>query len=99
MRSAADVVAELLELIHPVLQEYGDAQWVTSMVGDIMRHGPGSRTQRGAYAARQDLHDVVEAALHGTHNPNHAHGVPGAILAEAWALVDAEEAMLETTGK
>lgn len=93
MSAVKGVIVELLELVHPVLREYGEAEHVAEVIGDMLHHGNGSRRQRDAFAMRQDQHDVVEAALRGTHNPNHTHGIPGAILAESWHLTDTENAL------
>ena len=91
-----DVVTELLKLVHPVLVECDEAEDVEAVVGDMLKHRNGSRRQRDAYAVRHDPHDVVEAALRATHDPNHSHGVPGAILAEAWALLHTEQMQTES---
>lgn len=99
LRPAGDVVMELLTLVDPALRDYGEAEHVRSVIGDLLRDGNGSRQQREAYAKRHDLHDVVKVALRGTHDPMHVDGVPGAILAETWALTDIETApMLATVG-
>lgn len=95
MRAVRTVVVELLDLLRPVLLEHGEAEHVEAVVGDMLRHGNGSRRQRDAYRVRRDPHDVVEAALRGTHDPNHAQGVPGAILAETWSLTDTETVLIE----
>jgi carboxylate-amine ligase len=60
---AGDVVAELLELLHPVLVEYQEDEHVQAIVADMLGHGTGARYQRDAYATRHDLRDVLEAAL------------------------------------
>ena len=69
-RPAAAVVAELLELIEPVLVENDEAQDIGVAVDDMLEHGTGSRVQRATYALRQDLHDVVDAAMRRTHTPD-----------------------------
>ncbi|MGX5358236.1 glutamate--cysteine ligase [Kocuria sp. KH4] len=61
--AAGEVVAELLELLHPVLSEAGEEEHVQAVVATILREGTGARRQREAYASRHDLHDVVAAAL------------------------------------
>lgn len=91
-RFSQDVVAELLEVVRPVLQEGGEAEYVADVMDDIWTHGTGCRRQRDAYAIRQDPHDVVAAAMYATHDPSHAHGVPGGILAEAWTLAESGKA-------
>ncbi|GAB2605781.1 glutamate--cysteine ligase [Kocuria himachalensis] len=62
--AAGEVVAELLELLHPVLAEAGEDEQVQAVVATMLREGTGARAQRDAYATRHDLHDVVAAALH-----------------------------------
>lgn len=62
--AAGEVVAELLELLHPVLAEAGEDEQVQAVVATILREGTGARAQRDAYASRHDLHDVVAHALH-----------------------------------
>ncbi len=64
---AAEVVAELLDLVHPVLAEWGEAEQVEAVVAGVLRDGSGARRQRAAFAARQDPHDVVRTALEATH--------------------------------
>ncbi|WP_344121345.1 glutamate--cysteine ligase [Kocuria aegyptia] len=64
---AGDVVARLLEVLRPVLAEYGEEQQVEDVVADILRHGSGAHLQRHAYADRHDLRDVVVTALAATH--------------------------------
>lgn len=90
--SAREAVMELLSLVEPVLREYGEDDYVETVIGDLLRHGNGSGRQRRAYAQRHDLQDVVRVALRGTHDPTHAVGIPGAILAETWALTNVEHA-------
>ncbi|MEX5294378.1 glutamate--cysteine ligase [Kocuria sp. CPCC 205268] len=64
---AAEVVAELLELVRPVLARWGEVAAVETEVAGLLRDGSGARQQRTAFAARQDPHDVVRAALAATH--------------------------------
>jgi carboxylate-amine ligase len=61
--AAGEVVAELLELLHPALAETGEEEQVQAVVATMLREGTGARAQREAYASRHDLHDVVAAAL------------------------------------
>ncbi|TWH32387.1 carboxylate-amine ligase [Isoptericola variabilis J7] len=60
---AGDVVTELLLLLHPVLDEYGEEELVRSVVTSILADGAGTRRQRAAYARRQRATDVVADAL------------------------------------
>ncbi|GAA1758865.1 glutamate--cysteine ligase [Kocuria aegyptia] len=62
--AAGEVVAELLELLRPVLAEAGEDEQVQAVVVAILREGTGAHRQREAYASRHDLHDVVADALH-----------------------------------
>ncbi|KUG55397.1 carboxylate--amine ligase [Kocuria rosea subsp. polaris] len=64
---AAEVVAQLLDLVRPVLAQWGEAGQVEAVVAGILRDGSGARRQRAAFAARQDPRDVVRAALEATH--------------------------------
>ncbi|MGJ9404518.1 carboxylate-amine ligase [Arthrobacter sp. KK5.5] len=66
-RPAGDVVFMLLDLLRPVLAEYGEEQTVERVVADMLSHGTGAQRQRKAYAPRNDLRDVVYAALAATH--------------------------------
>lgn len=93
-RAPKDVAAGLLDFVRPVLTEYGDWEQVEAGVADMVERGTGSRRQRETYAVRHQVGDVVEAALRATHCPNEHHGVPGAILAEAWALLDSQERLV-----
>lgn len=64
---AADVVAALLEVIRPVLLEYGEEAMVREAVAELLNGGAGSERQRATYAERQQLNDVVSMALGITH--------------------------------
>ncbi|HEY4614317.1 MAG TPA: glutamate--cysteine ligase [Citricoccus sp.] len=66
---AGDVLARLLDLVRPVLAEYGEEQQVETVVADILRRGTGARRQRQAYAARHEPRDVIADALAATHAP------------------------------
>ncbi|MGF9664261.1 glutamate--cysteine ligase [Arthrobacter crystallopoietes] len=65
--AAGDVVAEMLESIHPVLKEWQEDSLVESLVTDILRHGPGARRQRQMHAETGALAPVVREALELTH--------------------------------
>ena len=64
---AAEVVAQLLGRVRPVLVETEDITAVESAVADILLHGSGATRQRGAYRIRHDLSAVLKAALAATH--------------------------------
>lgn len=64
---AGDVVFQLLDLVRPVLAEYGEESPVESAMADILRRGTGARRQRQAYAARLEARDVVADALEASH--------------------------------
>ncbi|MCP2286722.1 carboxylate-amine ligase [Promicromonospora umidemergens] len=57
------VVAELLHLLQPVLDEYGEFDLVRTVTAAIVEHGSGARHQRQAYARSEDPADVVDIAL------------------------------------
>jgi carboxylate-amine ligase len=61
--AAGEVVAALVDLLRPVLDEYGEADRVRAVVAQIVRDGSGARRQREAYARRNDPVDVVDVAL------------------------------------
>lgn len=67
---AGDVVAALLDLVRPVLAEYGEQERVEAVVSQMLRDGTGGRVQRDAYAERENTMDVVDAALQLTHQPD-----------------------------
>ncbi|MEX5257444.1 glutamate--cysteine ligase [Kocuria arenosa] len=64
---AADVVAQLLEVLHPVLTEHGEAEQIGSVVAEILHHGSGARRQREAFRAGGVL-AVVRMAIEATHS-------------------------------
>ncbi len=63
---AASVVAELLDLVQPVLAEHGEDEEVRLVVAEIVTGGSGARRQREAFETRGDLGDVVDAAVHAS---------------------------------
>jgi glutamate---cysteine ligase / carboxylate-amine ligase len=65
---AGDVVNRLLDVVRPVLADYGEEGPVEAVVARILRRGTGAHLQRDAFAARQDMRDVVVAALEATHS-------------------------------
>ena len=64
---AGDVVARFLEILRPVLTEYGEEEQVEAVITDILRRGSGARHQRQTYATRHDLREVVVAAVEAAH--------------------------------
>lgn len=64
---AADVVAQFLGAVGPVLSEYGEERTVSAVVDDILRHGSGARAQREAFRRHGDVADVVAMAVEATH--------------------------------
>ena len=83
--AAGHVVAELLHLLRPVLDEYGERDLVRTVVGEIISHGSGARHQRRAFARSEDPAEVVDIALGiGTPNrPREARAGPGTGPADA----------------
>jgi glutamate---cysteine ligase / carboxylate-amine ligase len=63
---AADVVSRLLDVVRPVLVDYGEEDPVEAVVAQVLRQGTGSHLQREAFAARGDVRDVIAAALEAT---------------------------------
>lgn len=70
---AAEVVSEFLDLVLPELAETGEEDAVTQAVAEIVDGGTGAALQRSAFATRQDLRDVVAAALGLTHGEQPPH--------------------------
>jgi carboxylate-amine ligase len=67
---AGHVVADLLDLLRPVLDEYGEDEQVQAVVAEILQDGPGAQRQREAFARRHDLNDVIDTAVRlGTPEP------------------------------
>jgi carboxylate-amine ligase len=64
---AGEVINQLLDLVRPVLVDYGEEGPVEAVVHRILRQGTGAHLQRRAFSARQDVRDVVAAALEATH--------------------------------
>jgi carboxylate-amine ligase len=64
---AADVVGRLLDVVRPVLVDYGEEDVVEAVVTRILREGNGAQAQREAFAARQEPQDIVAAAVAATH--------------------------------
>ncbi|GER23218.1 putative glutamate--cysteine ligase 2 [Zafaria cholistanensis] len=63
---AGDVVARFLDVLRPVLGEYGEERPVEAVVGDILRTGTGARLQHEAYRQDGPVH-VLRAAVDATH--------------------------------
>jgi len=74
---AASVVAELLDLVQPVLAELGEEEEVRLAVAEMVTAGSGARRQREAFERRQDPADVVDAAILAS-VPAAASGSPAA---------------------
>lgn len=64
---ARDVVSRLVDVVRPVLADYGDEGPVETIVSRILCRGTGAERQREAFAGRQEIRDVVAAALEATH--------------------------------
>lgn len=65
--AAGDVVSRLMEILGPVLAEYGEREAVEATVAEILGSGSGARRQRETFATSHDIRDVVVAALKATH--------------------------------
>lgn len=77
---SAEVVAELLQHVGPVLKDFGEDRLVASVIGDILHHGTGATHQRSAHRRahagtnRGHLKVVVREALRLTHETVPATG-------------------------
>lgn len=65
---AREAVAQLLEVVGPVLAEYNEHDTVRTVVADILHAGTGARLQRQAYTHHGGFNDVMHAALEATHD-------------------------------
>ena len=65
---AAEVVAEMLDRLRPVLDEHQESGPVHAVVAEILRAGSGSRRQREAHRAGGGVHGVVRMAIDATHD-------------------------------
>ncbi|MGD7003810.1 glutamate--cysteine ligase [Corynebacterium halotolerans] len=74
---AVEVVAGLMEVIRPVLVEYGEETMVAEVVSEMLSEGPGARWQREVFASRREVRDVVEFALGVTHRDGAAKYAEG----------------------
>ena len=72
---AREVIAGLLDAVRPVLAELGEEEGVETVVADILHSGTGARRQREAYAVRQEVDDIVAAALGITHRQQGPKGL------------------------
>ena len=63
---AGDVVTRFLDLVRPVLGEYGEEQPIAAVIGEILRNGTGARRQHEAYR-QGGLAHILRAAVDATH--------------------------------
>lgn len=66
-RDAAVVIAELLDHVHPALNDVGESSAVKAIVGAIVSGGTGAAAQRRALARTGSLTGVVADAVERTH--------------------------------
>jgi carboxylate-amine ligase len=59
-------IENLLFFTRPALEEHGDWDEVSTLVGDTLRDGNGARYQRRVYERSENLEDVVDAMIEGT---------------------------------
>lgn len=64
---AGDVVGRLVELVRPVLAEYGEETVVEEVLADVLGTGSGARRQRRTHRHDGGLRAVVADALEQTH--------------------------------
>jgi glutamate---cysteine ligase / carboxylate-amine ligase len=60
---AFDLIADLVDLVTPALEDTGDAERVRRGLDLIRRRGTGARLQRDLVAAGGSLDDVVDAVV------------------------------------
>jgi carboxylate-amine ligase len=60
---AREVIEKLLTFARPALEEHGDWEEVSALVGDTLNRGNGARRQRRAYERRGRLEGVVDMLI------------------------------------
>jgi carboxylate-amine ligase len=60
------MVERLLAFARPALEESGDWEEVSALVGETLERGNGASSQRRAYEREGRLEDVVEALVEET---------------------------------
>ena len=70
---AREVIHKLLDFARPALEDFGDWDEVSTLVGETLQDGNGAQRQRRAYEKNERLEDVVDALVEET-----ALGIPSA---------------------
>ena len=68
---ARAVIEKLLAFVRPALEEHGDWEEVSALVGDTLKQGNGARRQRRIYEHAGRLEDVVEMLVEETAQGTH----------------------------
>ena len=63
---AGEVIQKLLAFTRPALEEHGDWEEVSVLVGDTLKRGNGAMRQRRVYERSGKLEDVVDALVEAT---------------------------------
>ncbi|CAA9415060.1 MAG: hypothetical protein AVDCRST_MAG01-01-1867, partial [uncultured Rubrobacteraceae bacterium] len=63
---AREMVEKLLAFTRPALEEFGDWEEVSSLVGETLRGGNGASRQRRAYGRAGRLEEVVDMLIEET---------------------------------
>jgi glutamate---cysteine ligase / carboxylate-amine ligase len=63
---AREVIENLLAFTRPALEEHGDWEKVSSLVGGTLERGNGARRQRRAYERAGRLEEVVDMLIEET---------------------------------
>jgi len=63
---AREVIGNLLAFTRPALEEHGDWEEVSTLVGDTLERGNGARRQRRAYERAGRLEEVVDMLIEET---------------------------------
>ena len=63
---AKEMIEKLLLFARPALEEHGDWEEVSALVGDTLNRGNGARRQRREYNRAGQLEDVVDGLIEGT---------------------------------
>ncbi|MGB3615618.1 MAG: carboxylate-amine ligase [Elainellaceae cyanobacterium] len=62
-RPAQQVLQQFLDYVTPAMEDLGDREELTGLVGQMLQRGTGAQRQRGVYAKTQRLEDVVDTIV------------------------------------
>jgi carboxylate-amine ligase len=63
---AREIIEKLLTFVRPALEEHGDWEEISALVGETLERGNGARRQRRTYKQTDRLEDVVDMLIEET---------------------------------